>query len=86
MKTNVSHTVEKRMNLDRDGASSKSQGGKSQKCPKIDPPKAGKLYFIAFLHYNFEKSGGPPGSADPSDPPVAPSLVLDNHAAQPWKS
>ena len=56
---------------DRDGANSKSQGGQEPKNTQKLTPKTEKLNFITFLHYNFEKSGG---SADPSDPPVTPSL------------
>ena len=62
----------------RDGASSKSQGGQEPKSILKLTPKTGKLHFIAFLHYIFEKSGG---SADPSDPSVVPSLV-ESHTFQ----
>ena len=55
----------------RDGASSKSQEGQEPKNTLKLTLKTGKLHFIAFLHYNFEKSGG---SADPSDLPVTTPL------------
>ena len=42
----------------RDSASSKSQGGQEPKNTLKLTLKTGKLHFIAFLHYNFEKSGG----------------------------
>ena len=46
-------------------------GGQEPKNTLKLTPKTGKWHFIAFLHNNFKKSGG---SADPSDPPVMPSL------------
>ena len=42
----------------RDSASSKSQEGQEPKTTIKLTPRTGKLHFIAFLHNNFEKSGG----------------------------
>ena len=55
-------------------------GVKNLKSSKNLPLMAKKSLFIAFLYYNFKKSGG---SADPVDPVLAGSLMLNDARLDP---